>query len=226
MSALQQLIDAGRALVEAGLSPGSSGNLSMRDGDRILMTGTGTSLGALDASSMATLDASGAHVGGAKASKEVPLHLATYARDAAFQAIVHVHSPYAVAASCLAPWSDESAIPPLTPYVLMRVGQVPLLPFAAPGDPALGDLVAACPHPFRGALLANHGAVVAAEDLPTAVGAAIELEEACRIALLTASAERTLIAPEHVRAIADRWGMPWTGAYGAASRDDAIASRS
>lgn len=210
------LVDAGRALVDAGLSPGSSGNLSMRVGDRIVMTGTGASLGALDAASLSTLDAHGTLLEGARASKEVPLHLGTYARDERHAAVVHVHSPYAVALSCLEPWSDESAIPPLTPYVLMRVGQVPLLPFAAPGDAALGALVAACPHPFRGALLANHGAIVAGDDLPTAVAAAIEVEEACRVAVLTAGAGagRRLIAPEQVRAIADRWGMPWTGSYG------------
>ena len=226
MTALQQLVDAGRALVDAGLSPGTSGNLSVRDGDDILMTGTGASLGALDAAAVATLDVAGTRLGGAKPSKEVPLHLAMLGRNPTHTAVVHVHSPFAVALSCLAPWSDESAIPPLTPYVLMRVGQVPLLPFAAPGDAALGALVAECPHPFRGALLANHGAIISGEDLPTAVGGAIELEEACRIAVLTAGAERRLIAAEQVRAIADRWGMPWTGSYGAASFDDAAAARS
>ena len=76
---------------------------------------------------------------------------------------------------------------------------------------AMGERIAASPHPFRAALLANHGAVVSGEDLARAVDSTIELEEWCRIALLTQGAVRTLIAPEHVRALADRWGMPWTG---------------
>jgi ribulose-5-phosphate 4-epimerase/fuculose-1-phosphate aldolase len=206
------LIDAGRALVDAGLSPGSSGNLSVRDGARILMSGTGTSLGALSTGDLALLDERGAHLEGARPSKEVALHAAMYRRNPDHTAIVHVHSPYAVALSCLEPWSAESAIPPLTPYALMRVGQVPLLPFAPPGDPGMGALIDDCPHPFRGALLANHGAVVSGEDLGRAVDSAIELEEACRIALLTAGTERRLIPAEEVRALCERFGTPWTSA--------------
>lgn len=208
------LVDAGRILVDAGLSPGSSGNLSARHDDGILMTGTGTSLGALTPADLALLSPDGTRIAGPKPSKEVSLHLALYRKNPDHAAVVHVHSPSAVALACLAPWSEESAVPPLTPYALMRVGQVPLLPFAAPGDPEMGTLITASPHPFRAALLANHGAVVSGEDLGRAVDSAIELEEACRIALLTRGAERRLIDPEQVRAICDRAGMPWTGPLG------------
>ena len=212
MSAVHRLIAAGRALVDAGLSPGSSGNLSVRDGDSILMTGTGTQLGALQLPDLAVLRLDGERVEGAKPSKEVSLHLALYAKNPAHTAVVHVHSPSAVALSCLAPWAEHSAVPPLTPYSLMRVGQVPLLPFAAPGDPAMGALITDSPHPFHAALLANHGAVVSGETVERAVDSAIELEEACRIALLTQGLERNLIPDEQVLAITERWGTPWTPA--------------
>jgi ribulose-5-phosphate 4-epimerase/fuculose-1-phosphate aldolase len=204
MTAVDRLIHAGRALVEAGLSPGSSGNVSVRDGDRILMSGTGTRLGALAPGDIAVLDTQGTHLSGAKPSKEVSLHLALYAKNPDHTAVVHVHSPYAVTVSCLASWSDHSAVPPLTPYSLMRVGQVPLLPFAAPGDPAMGEL--------RAALLANHGAVVSGEDLDRAVDSTVELEEACRITVLTDGSDRRLIDAAEVRAITSRWGMPWSDA--------------
>ena len=212
MSAVHRLIAAGRALVDAGLSPGSSGNLSVRDGDSILMTGTGTQLGALQLPDLAVLSVEGERVEGAKPSKEVPLHLALYAKNPSHTAVVHVHSPSAVALSCLAPWAEHSAVPPLTPYSLMRVGQVPLLPFAAPGDPAMGALITDSPHPFHAALLANHGAVVSGETVERAVDSAIELEEACRIALLTQGLERNLIPADQVLAITERWGTPWTPA--------------
>lgn len=212
MSAANELIAAGRALVEAGLSPGSSGNVSVRDGDRILMSGTGTRLGALSPDDLAVLDARGIHLSGPKPSKEVSLHLALYAKNPDHMAVVHVHSPYAVAVSCLAPWSEHSAVPPLTPYSLMRVGQVPLLSFVAPGDPAMGDLITDSPHPFRAALLANHGAVVSGEEIDRAVDSAMELEEACRITVLTDGSDRRLIHPDQVRAITSRWGMPWSEA--------------
>ena len=205
------LVAAGRALVAAGLSPGSSGNVSVRDGDRLLMTGTGTQLGDLAPDDLSVLDLAGAHLGGPAPSKEVALHLAMYAKDPAHTAVVHVHSPSAVALSCLEPWSDHCAVPPLTPYSLMRVGQVPLLPFVAPGDPAMGSLVTDSPLPFRAALLSNHGSVVSGEDLDRAVLGAVEVEEACRIALLTHGADRRLIPAEQVTAITSASGMPWTG---------------
>jgi len=209
MTAADRLIAAGLALVEAGLSPGSSGNVSVRDGARILMSGTGTRLGALRPDDIAVLDALGGHLSGAKPSKEVSLHLALYAKNPDHQAVVHVHSPYAVAVSCLAPWSAHSAVPPLTPYALMRVGQAPLLPFAAPGDPAMGDLISDSPHDFRAALLANHGAVVSGETVERAVDSMVELEEACRITVLTDGADRRLIDEAQVLAITAKWGMPW-----------------
>ncbi len=108
----------------------------------------------------------------------MPLHVAMYARNPEHRAVVHVHSPSTVAVSCLEPWAPHSAVPPLTPYSLMRVGQVPLLDFVPPGDPAMGALITDCPVPFRAALLANHGAVVSAAEAAAAVDSTIELEEA------------------------------------------------
>lgn len=209
-SAVDALVAAGSALVDAGLSPGSSGNISLRDGDRIAMSATGTSLGSLTVDDVSVLDGDGRLLAGPRPSKEVALHTAMYTKNPGHGAAVHVHSPSAVAWSCLEPWSRESAIPPLTPYVLMRVGQVPLLDFVAPGDPAMADLVLDSPLPFHGALLANHGAVVSAIDVRAAVTAAIEVEEACRIALLTDGRARRLLSEEQARALTEQWGTPWT----------------
>lgn len=209
MSVLNELIAAGRALVDAGLSPGASGNISAIDGDRILVSGTGTSLGALSESDFAILDADGAVRGGAKASKETPLHVGFYRRDPANRAVVHVHSPQATAFSCTAPWNDVSAVPPLTPYFVMRVGRTPLLPYRIPGSPQLGTDILEEPGPFRAALLANHGSVVAGATLAEAVERAIELEEACRIALLTDPSTRRELTPEQTAELAERWGSPW-----------------
>ena len=210
-TAAERLVDAGRALVAAGLSPGSSGNVSVRDSDRLLMTGTGTMLGSLTVDDLSVLAPDGTLLAGPKPSKEVALHRAMYLKNPEHRAVVHVHSPSAVALSCLEPWSGHCAVPPLTPYALMRVGQVPLLPFVAPGDPAMGSLVTDSPLPFRAALLSNHGSVVSGEDLDRAVLGAVEVEEACRIALLTQGADRRLIPADQVAAITAASGMPWTG---------------
>lgn len=212
MSVVDELIAAGRALVDAGLSPGASGNISAIDGDRILVSGTGTSLGTLSESDFAILDLDGTVTGGAKASKETPLHVGFYRRDPAHRAVVHVHSPQATAFSCTAPWSDVSAVPPLTPYFVMRVGRTPLLPYRMPSSPQLGTDILEEPGPFRAALLANHGSVVAGATLAEAVERAIELEEACRIALLTDASTRRELTPEQTAELAERWGSPWQAA--------------
>lgn len=204
------LIAAGRQLAEAGISPGSSGNLSVLDGDRIIMTGTGTDLGRLQPESLAVLDLDGGHLEGARPSKEVPLHVAMYRRDPRRTAVVHLHSPYAVAASCLRPWSEASALPPLTPYFVMRVGQTPRIPFRVPGDPELGELIEAHPLPFRAVLLANHGPVVGGDTLEQALDGAVEIEEASRITVLTDGLDRELLAPSDIEVLTSRWGTDWT----------------
>lgn len=209
MNAAEQLVAAGARIVAVGLSPGSSGNLSIRDADRIYITGSGTSLGQLEAGDIAVLDADGTHLSGARPSKEAPLHVAFYRRDPAHGAVVHLHSPSAVAASCLEPWSEHSAVPPLTPYFVMRVGQTPLMPYRHPGDAGLGSDLLEIPWRMRAALLANHGSVVAGTDMFDAVDRAIELEEACRISLLTAQAPRRILTEEQVAELAARWNSPW-----------------
>ena len=209
MSALDDLLAAGVRVVEEGLSPGSSGNLSVRAGDRIMISGTGAPLGRMRPENIAVLDLDGRHLDGAKPSKEWPLHVAFYRRDPRHQAVVHVHSPSAVAVACLEPWSEHSAVPPLTPYFVMRVGQTPLLPYRRPGDPALGEDLRTCPWELRGALLANHGSVLAGTDLNEAVDRAAELEEACRITLLTSGMPRRELDADAVAELARRWSSPW-----------------
>ena len=209
MNAAEQLIAAGARIVEVGLSPGSSGNLSIRDGDRIYITGSGTSLGQLEVGDIAVLDVDGTRLDGACPSKEAPLHVAFYRRDPGHGAVVHLHSPSAVAASCLEPWAEHSAVPPLTPYFVMRVGQTPLMPYRHPGDAALGTDLLDIPWRMRAALLANHGSVVAGTDMFDAVDRAIELEEACRISLLTAQAPRRMLTEEQVAELAAKWKSPW-----------------
>lgn len=211
MSIAGDLIDAGRALVDAGLSPGTSGNISAIDGERILVSGTGTSLGSLCEDDFAILDLDGTVTGGAKASKETPLHVGFYRRNPAHRAVVHVHSPQAAAFSCIAPWSEVSAVPPLTPYFVMRVGRTPLLPYRMPGSAQLGADIHQEPGEFRAALLANHGSVVAGRTLAEAVERAVELEEACRIALLTDPATRRELTPAQTAELSARWNSPWAG---------------
>ena len=172
------------SLFQRGYSVGSSGNISAKVADGILMTPTNSCLGFLDADRIAKLDAAGKHVSGDKPSKEVFLHQAFYGTRPEAGAVVHLHSTYATALSCLADLDPADTIPPITPYVVMRVGQVPLLPYVRPGDPAMGELVRRLEGRHAAVLLANHGPVVSGPDLTSAVYAAEELEETAKLLLL------------------------------------------
>jgi ribulose-5-phosphate 4-epimerase/fuculose-1-phosphate aldolase len=173
-----------RSLYERRYAHGSSGNLSMRVDDGILITPTGSCLGRLDPARIAKLDASGRHVAGDPPSKEAFLHLAMYAERATAGAIVHLHCPFAVAVSCLRHADPRDVLPPLTAYHVMRVGTLPLLPYFPPGDLALAEAVRTQARHHHAMLLANHGPVVAGRSLDEAVDNAEELEATAQLALL------------------------------------------
>jgi L-fuculose-phosphate aldolase len=211
LALLEELVDAGKKVVAAGLSPGSSGNISARGGDgRVFITPGGSSLGALDPDRISVLSPDGEWLSGDRPSKEVGLHLAFYRKNPTHHAVVHVHSAQAVAASCVLPWSESSALPPLTPYFVMRAGQTPLVPYRAPGSAELGTLLLAIDHPFSSALLQNHGQVTSARSLSGAIDAAIEVEEASRITLITAGQDRRLLTDDEISELTERYGSDWT----------------
>ncbi|MFF1697700.1 class II aldolase/adducin family protein [Streptomyces sp. NPDC058257] len=210
-TARHDLAAAGARLASLGLSPGSSGNLSIREGSRVLITPTGTDLSAIDADGLTVLDLDGTHREGPRPSKEFPLHTAFYRRDPAAQAVVHLHSRHATAASCRLAWSEQSALPPLTPYFVMRVGQTPLLPYAPPGDARQAAELEQLPFPFRAALLQNHGPVVSGTSVTAAVDSAIELEETAALVLALGTLPKRLLTAEEASALAAKYGTPWTG---------------
>jgi len=178
------IVAHGGSLFARGLSPGTSGNISVRSDDGWLMTPTNSSLGLLDPERLSRLDAEGRHVDGDLPTKESSLHLAMYDERPDAQAIVHLHSTYAVAAACLADADPEDVLPPLTPYYVMRVGRLPLVPYARPGDPSLADAVRERARESHALLLANHGPMVAGPSLAAAASAIEELEETAKLVLL------------------------------------------
>lgn len=194
----ERLCRWGRSLFERGLTGGSSGNITVRTGPGFLATPTNSCLGFLDPAALSELDAAGNHVAGPKPTKEVPLHMAFYAARASAGAVVHLHSTYATLLSCLADTDPEDAVPAVTPYVVMRVGRVPLLPYHAPGDAAIAPLIRAKAATGPAVLLGNHGPVVAGATLEAAVFAAEELEETAKLAILGRGHPLRLLDPGEV----------------------------
>lgn len=177
------IADHGASLHRRGLVPGSSGNISARVAEGILVTPTNSCMGELDPERISLLDFNGRHITGDPPSKEAFLHLAFYRQRDTANAVVHLHSHYAVALSCLADVDSKEPIRPFTPYFVMKIGQLKVLPYFPPGDIELAHAVENVAQDHHAVLLANHGPVVAGDDLSTAVYAIEELEAAARLHL-------------------------------------------
>lgn len=181
----EQLVALGASLFARSLTFGRTGNLSGLDTDgTLLLTPTGVGLGELDVDSLSRIDSTGQHIAGLRPTKEAFLHQAMYRARPSARAVVHTHSTYSVAVSCMRDTNPDNAIPPLTAYYAMRVGTLPLLPYHAPGDPALGPLAELTARNHHALLLANHGPIVAANDLASAADVLEELEETAKLHLL------------------------------------------
>ena len=198
--ARQALVEYGRSLFARGYSCGTSGNLSVRlaDGAGYLMSPTNVSLGGLTVESISRLEGDGRHSGGAPPTKEAWLHMAMYAARPQDHAVVHLHSTYAAALSCRSDRPADDVLPPLTPYVIMRVGRVARLPYSRPGDTGPAGAIEALAARHRAVLLANHGPVVAGRDLATAVAAAEELEETARLFFALEGRPHQRLTPEQI----------------------------
>lgn len=149
------LIAAGRRLSDWGLVIGAAGNLSVRVGTDVLVTGSGTHLDALVADDLVLIDAEGQLVEGtAQPTSETPLHLAVYAATDA-QAIAHTHATASAAISCV-----EAELPSLHYMCLQLGGPVPVAPYATYGSAELAEsVVQALGTERSGALMANHGSI-------------------------------------------------------------------
>ena len=175
----------GRSLFERGYAAGSAGNMSLRlTDDTILATPSGSCMGRLDPGRLSLVDTSGKLLSGDRASKEVKFHLALYEADPECGAVVHLHSTWATMLSCLEHPDPENLIRPFTPYYVMKIGTLPLIPYYPPGDPRIARELAAHAGGKNAFLLQNHGPVVCGRSISEAVDLAEELEETARLMLL------------------------------------------
>ncbi|NYT34805.1 aldolase [Rhizobium sp. WYCCWR 11128] len=204
----EEICRYGRSLFERGLTPGSSGNISLRleDGGW-LVTPTNASLGFLDPARISRLDAEGRLLSGDKPTKEIPLHTALYDTRGSARAIVHLHSTHAVALTMLPEIDPRAALPPMTPYYLMRAGETALVPYYRPGDPDVADAIRGLAGKYSSVLLANHGPVVAGDSLEAAVFATEELEETAKLYLLLRNLNPRFLSPAQVADLVDTFGL-------------------
>ena len=187
-----------RSLYERGLTAGSSGNISVRLNDGWLLTPTNSCLGVLDPARIAKLDWEGTLLAGDPPSKEAFLHRGMYDVRPQAGAIVHLHSTHSAAVSCLCGLDPANCLPPLTPYFVMKIGRLPLVPYFRPGDKALGEVIRGLAGKHSAVLLSNHGPVVSGADLQSAIYASEELEETAKIFLLLQNAKTRCLNAEQI----------------------------
>lgn len=188
-----------RALAQRGWGTSTSGNGSVRIGQNVYLTATGMPLAEVTRRNLAHMRLDGKLLGSIRPTKEAFVHLAIYANCPDAAALLHVHPAHAVAASALLGRRFARYIPPMTPQFVMRAGRVSLVPYFPPGDLALAEAIRNCPAK-RAILLQNHGALAFAASPQQALGILEELEENCKVWLLsggrgalTARQERLLL---------------------------------
>ncbi|MBA3345536.1 MAG: class II aldolase/adducin family protein [Gemmatimonadales bacterium] len=182
----RQIATCCRRMWEAGLIAGADGNVSVRVGpDRILVTPRGLLKCELEPEDIVEVDLHGVHRGGCRqATTELDLHLRVYRLRRECGAVVHAHPPTATAFAV----AGEAIAGDVLPEITLLMGEVPVVPYATTGTPALGDATEPFIPGHDAVLLANHGALTWGADLAKARIRMESLEHAARILL----AARTL----------------------------------
>ncbi|MEC7650784.1 MAG: aldolase [Pseudomonadota bacterium] len=206
----EQICLLAKSIFDRGLTGGSTGNISARTDDGgLLVSPTGTSFGRLDPARLSRFDAGGKLVDGDAPTKEMPLHTAFYEMRSKAGAVVHLHSCHSVALSMLPDVDPDNFLPPLTPYGIMKLGRVKLLPFFLPGDAAIGEAVRGLAGKRSAVMLANHGPVVAGKDVEAACNAVEELEDTARLALMTRGMNPRLLDEAQIRSLVTKFDIEW-----------------
>jgi len=211
----EEICRVGRSLYERGYVHASAGNISARLDDGFLITPTDACLGALDPARLAHVDAQGEPIAGDRASKTLALHRHIYAAAPEARCVIHTHSTHLVALTLQGVWSTDDIVPPITPYFVMKVGHVPLIPYQRPGDPRVGEQVAqrieamaARGTPIRAVMLERLGPNVWHRTPAEASAVLEELEETARLWLLCAPKPAPLDG-EQIDALRRQFGAAW-----------------
>jgi ribulose-5-phosphate 4-epimerase/fuculose-1-phosphate aldolase len=189
--AREEICRVGRSLFERGYVHATAGNISVRLDDGFLITPTDACLGFLDPAQLAKVDALGRQVAGERASKTLALHRRIYEACGA-RCVIHTHSTHCVALTLGE--TGAELLPPITPYFVMKVGHVPVVPYHRPGDPKVAELVAALitrhaqqGTPIRAVMLSRLGPNVWHDSPAQAMAVLEELEETAKLWMLSAN---------------------------------------
>ena len=221
VQAREEICRVGSSLFERGYVHATAGNISVRldetEGGGYLITPTDACLGFLEPARLARLDVHARHVSGDMGSKTMALHVQIYAAasqyDQKTSCVIHTHSTHCVALTLTVP--DAELLPPLTPYFVMKVGHVPVIPYRRPGVPEAAELVAQTIRrygdagtPIRAVMLERLGPNVWHDSPAAAMATLEELEETARLMLLNPSASDAL-TEKQIDELRQTFGARW-----------------
>lgn len=206
----------GVSLFQRGLVHSTAGNISVRldmeQGGGFVVTPTDACLGFLDPAQLAWVAEDGTALAGASASKTLTLHRRIYAAAPGAHCVLHTHSTHLVALTLQGAWRNNDILPPLTPYQVMKVGHVPLVPYRAPGDASVADdvtaLIVQAQQPLRAVMLERLGPTVWHDSPGSAMALLEELEETARLWLLTERRPEPLTETQ-IDDLRTRFNAPW-----------------
>ena len=177
----QEISSLGKKLIQAGLTSSRFGNISLLQGDEIFITCTGSMLDELDEDGVVKVDLRGSCPEDAIASSEVCVHRAVY-QCTSHQAIVHTHSPYAVAASLL----EAREVLPLDSEGRIFLGPMPIVA-GGMGSNALATAVSSALQDHKACIARGHGVFAAGSGLKEAYTSAAMAEHSAQIGYLVKS---------------------------------------
>lgn len=195
-NAIRELIAAAKRLDEKGFVGAKAGNISIKSGDYIYITPTGTSKAILTEEMIAIIDKDGNQVGGTlKPTSELKMHMACYNKiDREVGGVVHCHSPYLTA--------HALTYVPITcnayPEMIGNFDVIEVAPYGEPGSDAIFDN--ALPYFERNniVLLGNHGALSVGKTLRDAMDTMESAEDIAKVISITNSIGKPADLPEEV----------------------------
>ena len=179
----REIVNTGKALHRAGFIAACDGNLSvLLDEDRILVTPTGMSKGAMQPSDLVVVDRSGRKLKGRRGvTSEIGMHLLIYKLRSDVRGIVHAHPRTATGFAAAGMALNQ----PLVCEVVIGLGQIPLAPYGTPGTPELANTLEPYVPQYDAILMANHGVVAYGANLQSAYMKMETVEHFAQIALVT-----------------------------------------
>ncbi len=196
------LVTLYRELAQRGMNTGSSGNVSARTTDGMLITPSGCSAETLRESGLVAMSLDGTVPGDATPSSEWSMHAGIYRAYPSASWLVHTHADACTALACL-----NEGLPGFH-YMVTRFGggDVRCAPYVTFGTPALARLAVAALEGRTACLLANHGMVVLGRDADDALAGAVLLETLCRQYLLARAAGAVcLLTADEMQAALERF---------------------